>query len=116
MQRARSIPNMARLPIMIGFGCMALSCNAVAADFGVVSLDHGAAKTVSIGGSGRTLRVCNDAGSASSVLVTIGGNAPHYLASGLCAEDIGEQVTMQNLGSGTARVDYKATCDSASMD
>ncbi len=85
-------------------------------DFGIVTLDHGAAKSVSIGGSGRTLRVCNDAGSASSVLVTIGGNASHYLPSGLCAEDIGDRITMQNLGSGTATIDYKATCDSASMD
>jgi hypothetical protein len=116
MQRACTIPIVARLLIMIGFGCMALSFNAIAADFGVVSLDHGAAKSVSIGGSGRNLRVCNDAGSASSVLVTIGGNAPRYLTSGLCAEDIGDRVTMQNLGSGTATIDYKATCDSASMD
>ncbi len=87
-----------------------------ATDFGVVTLAHGGSKTVSIGGSGRTLRVCNDAGSGSAVLVTIGAGTPRYLAPGLCAEDIGERVTFQSLGSGTARVDYKATCDSASMD
>lgn len=107
---------MTKIASAIAFTCLALSCRAFAVDFGIVTLDHGAAKSVSIGGSGRTLRVCNDAGSASSVLVTIGGNAPHYLASGLCAEDIGDRVTMQNLGSGTATIDYKATCDSASMD
>jgi len=98
------------------FACVALAQGAIAADFGVVTLDHGTAKTVSIGGSGRTLRACNDAESSSAVLVTIGTNAPHYLASGLCAEDIGEQITMQSLGSGMAKIDYKATCDSASMD
>ena len=101
---------------VIAIAWMALPCAAVAADFGIVTLDHGGGKTVSIGSSGRTLRVCNDAGSSSAVLVTIGTNATHYLASGLCAEDIGAQVTMQSLGSGTARVDYKATCDSGSMD
>lgn len=100
----------------IALGCMAVPAAASAADFGIVTLAHGGSKTVSIGGSGRTLRVCNDANSGAAVLVTIGGNAPHYLASGLCAEDIGEQVRLQSLGSGTARVDYKATCDSASMD
>ncbi len=100
----------------IAFACVVPAQAAIAADFGVVTLDHGAAKTVGIGRSGRNLRVCNDAESSSAVLVTIGTNARHYLASGLCAEDIGEQITLQNLGSGTATVDYKATCDSASMD
>ena len=107
-----------RPPYLAALACasMALAQGAIAADFGVVTLDHGAARTVGIGGSGRTLRVCNDANSDASVLVTIGTNAPRYLASGLCAEDIGEQITMRNLGSGMATVDYKATCDSASMD
>ena len=107
---------MARLAAAIALAWMVLPCSAMAVDFGIVTLDQGAAKSVSIGGSSRTLRVCNDAGSASSVLVTIGGNAPRYLASGFCAEDTGDRVTMQNLGSGTATIDYKATCDSASMD
>jgi hypothetical protein len=100
----------------IALGCMAVSVAASAADFGIVTLDHGGSKTVSIGGSGRTLRVCNEVNSESAVLVTIGNNAPHYLASGLCAEDIGEQVRLRSVGDGTATVDYKATCDSASMD
>ncbi len=107
---------MPRLFVGIVVACIVAPCSALAVDFGVVSLDHGAAKSVSIGGSSRTLRVCNEAGSASSVLVTIGGNVPHYLASGLCAEDIGDRVTMLNLGSGRATIDYKANCDSASMD
>jgi hypothetical protein len=100
---------------LLATACSALSSQAAAADFGIVTLDAGAAKAVSIGGSGRTLRVCNEANSAGAVLVTIGGNAPHYLASGLCAEDIGEQIAFHSLGA-SATVDYKANCDSASMD
>ena len=95
--------------------CMSLSRGAVAADFGIVTLAGNDAKTVRIGGSSRTLRVCNEASSAGAVLVTIGGNAPHYLASGLCAEDTGDQIALRSLGN-SAIVDFKATCDSASMD
>jgi hypothetical protein len=115
--RERSLSAVKRLHVIaIVLGSMAAPAVASAVDFGIVTLDHGNSKTVSIGGSGRTLRACNDADSASAVLVTIGANAPHYLASGLCAEDIGEQIKIQSLGSGAATVDYKATCDSASMD
>jgi hypothetical protein len=96
-------------------GCMSLSRGAIAADFGIVTLAGNDARTVSIGGSSRTLRVCNEANSAGAVLVTIGGNVPHYLASGLCAEDIGDQVSLRSLGA-SATVDFKANCDSASMD
>jgi hypothetical protein len=96
-------------------GCVPLSNGAIAADFGIVTLIGNDAKTVNIGGSSRTLRVCNEANSAGSVLVTIGGNAPRYLASGLCAEDIGDQVSLRSLGA-SATVDFKANCDSASMD
>jgi hypothetical protein len=92
-------------------GCMSLSRGAIAADFGIVTLAGNDARTVSIGGSSRTLRVCNEANSAGAVLVTIGGNAPHYLASG----DIGDQVSLRSLGA-SATVDFKANCDSASMD
>ncbi len=100
---------------LLTFACFALPSVAAAVDFGIVNLDGGATKTVSIGGSGRTLRVCNEANSAGSVLVTIGENAPHYLASGLCAEDTGDRLTLRSLGT-SATVDYKANCDSASMD
>ena len=96
-------------------GCMTIPCSAIAADFGIVTLAGNDTKNVSIGGSSRTLRVCNEANSAGSVLVTIGGNRPHYLASGLCAEDIGDQVSLRSLGA-SATVDFKANCDSASMD
>ena len=95
--------------------CFTLPGVAAAVDFGIVNLDGGATKTVNIGGSGRALRVCNEANSDGAVLVTIGDNAPHYLASGLCAEDIGDRLILRSLAS-SATVDYKANCDSASMD
>lgn len=92
------------------------SVGASAASFGILTLPPGAAKTVSLGVASRNLRVCNDSGSAGAVLVTIGGNAPHYLASGLCAEDIGDRLTIQSLAAGPATVDFKATCDGSSMN
>jgi hypothetical protein len=88
----------------------------LAASFGAVTLQPGASKSVTLGVASRNLRVCNDSGSAGAVLVTIGGNAPHYLSSGLCAEDIGDRLTIQSLAAGPATVDYKATCDGSSMN
>jgi hypothetical protein len=104
-----------RFAVLLAFALFARPGVGAAVDFGIVTLDAGTAKTVSIGGSGRMLRVCNEANSAGSVLVTIGDNAPHYLESGLCAEDVGERLTFRSLGA-SATVDYKANCDSASMD
>lgn len=92
------------------------TAGADAASFGSVTLVSGASKTVTLGVASRNLRVCNDSGSAGAVLVTIGGNAPHYLSSGICAEDIGDRLTIQSLAAGPATVDYKATCDGSSMN
>jgi hypothetical protein len=108
--------NRVGLSFILGIAVIFIAADAGAASFGSVTLRPGASRTVSLGVASRNLRVCNSAESDGAVMVTIGGNAPRYLASGLCAEDIGEKLTIQTLGSGPATVDYKATCEGSSMN
>jgi hypothetical protein len=84
---------------------------AVAANFGVVTLAAGKRQTVDIGYTGRMMRVCNDFFSSGRVVVTIGANFAHDLIPGVCAEDIGDRMTLQSLASGFATVEFRPLSD-----
>ena len=89
---------------------------AVAANFGTVTLIAGQTQTIDIGPTARNMRVCNDRSSAGPVLVTIGGNAPHDLSPGLCAEDMGDRLLIHSQASGLTTVDFKSICDGSAMN
>jgi hypothetical protein len=61
------------------------------------------------------MRVCNDFFSSGPIVVTIGGNVSHDLSPGVCAEDIGDRVTLQSRARGLATVDFKSICDGSEM-
>jgi hypothetical protein len=94
---------------LIGTGL--ISGHAVAANFGSVTLKTGETQTVDIGSTGHDMRVCNDFFSSGRIVVTIGGNVPHDLSPGVCAEDIGDRMTIQSLAGGLATVDFRALSD-----
>ena len=94
---------------LIGAGL--ISSQAVAANFGSVTLKAGETQTVDIGATGRDMRVCNDFFSSGPIVVTIGGNVPHDLSPGLCAEDIGGRMMIQSHASGVATVDFQSLND-----
>ena len=81
---------------------------ALAANFGMVTLKGGETQTVSIFGFGgyQSVRVCNDATSASNVKVTIRPRDPQLLQPGMCTENTGDQIEFANQGSGQAVVSY----------
>ena len=84
------------------------------AGFGRMTLNAGEVRRIEIGASDRNLRICNDSASSGMVLVTVGDHAPHSLAPGLCAEDMGARMTVRAVGQ--AVVDFNSICDSSSMD
>ena len=94
---------------LIGTGL--ISEAAAAASFGVVTIPAGNTRTIDIGYTGRTMRVCNDFFSSGRVVVTIGGNLAHDLSPGVCAEDIGDRMTIQSRASGFATVEYRPLSD-----
>ncbi|MEA2779307.1 MAG: hypothetical protein QOK29_851 [Rhodospirillaceae bacterium] len=78
-----------------------------AGEFGSFTLKPGETQQIRIGSTYRTLRVCNDAGSAGSILVTIDDHNPHHLAAGVCAEDLGDAFVVVNQSSGPAHGTYR---------
>ena len=88
---------------------------AFAFNFGSVTLKPGETRTVDFSTSARTMRVCNDFFSSGPIVVTIGGNVSHDLSPGVCAEDIGDRVTLQSHARGLATVDFKSICDGSEM-
>jgi hypothetical protein len=78
-----------------------------AAEFGSFSLKLGETRQIRTGSTYRTLRVCNDAGSAGSILVTIDDHKPHHLSAGVCAEDLGDSFVVVNQSSGPAHGTYR---------
>jgi hypothetical protein len=96
---------------LIGAGVSLTSGQAVAANVGIVTLRAGETQTVDIGATGRDMRVCNDFFSSGQIIVTIGGNVPHDLSPGVCAEDIGNRMKIQSLASGSATVDFRSLSD-----
>jgi hypothetical protein len=94
---------------LIGAGL--IGAQAVAANFGSVTLKAGESQSVDIGATGRDMRVCNDFFSSGAIIVTIGGSFPHDLSPGVCAEEIGDRMTIQSLASGLATADFRALSD-----
>ena len=82
--------------------------SALGRNFGMVTLKGGETQTVSIFGFGgyQSVRVCNDATSASNVKVTIRPRDPQLLQPGMCTENTGDQIEFANQGSGQAVVSY----------
>ncbi len=81
---------------------------AMARNFGTVMLKGGETQTVSIFGFGgyQSVRVCNDATSASNVKVTIRPREPQLLQPGMCTQNTGDQIEFANQGNGQASVSY----------
>jgi hypothetical protein len=95
---------------ILGVGLMAGEAGA-AANFGSVTLKAGETQTVDMSTSARTMRVCNDSFSSGTVVATIGGAAPHDLSPGVCAEEIGDRMTIQSKASGLATVEFRSLSD-----
>ena|SRR4029077_10391880 len=53
------------------------------------------------------LRVCNTIGSAGAILVTIGDHKSYTLAPGLCIEESGDAIKLQNRATGVATGTYR---------
>jgi hypothetical protein len=92
-------------------GVTLISGQAIGANFGALTLKAGETQTVDIGATSRNMRVCNDFFSSGQIVVTVGGNIPHYLSPGVCAEDIGDRVTFQSQASGPATVEFRSLND-----
>ena len=87
------------------------SAQAFALNFGSVTLKPGETRTVDFSSSARTMRVCNDFFSSGAVVATIGGSLPHDLSPGLCAEEIGDRMTIESHASGAATVEFRSLSD-----
>src|SRR5260370_5346998 len=77
---------------------------ALAFNFGSVTLKPGETRTVDFSTSARTMRVCNDFFSPGAVVATIGGSLPHHLSPCVCAEEIGDRMTVLIHASGLATI------------
>ena len=95
---------------VLGAGLIAGQAGA-SANFGSLTLKAGETQTVDMSTSARTMRVCNDSFSSGSVVATIGGAAPHDLLPGVCAEEIGDRMTIQSKASGLATVEFRSLSD-----
>jgi hypothetical protein len=92
-------------------GAALIAGQAFAFNFGSVTLKPGETRTVDFSTSARTMRVCSDFFSSGSVVATIGGAAPHDLLPGVCAEEIGDRMTVQSHASGLATVEFRSLSD-----
>ena len=91
--------------ILIAMGFVATQ--AAAMQYGSFSLQPGAVQEVRIGSTYRILRVCNAIGSAGAILATIDDQEPHTLAPGLCVDDSGDVIKLQNQTTGVATGTYR---------
>jgi len=91
--------------ILIALGCLAGPAGAM--EYGSFSLKPGEIRDIRIGSTYRRLRVCNELGSAGAIVATIGDYQPHTLGPGLCAEDYGDVIRLQNSASGVASGTYR---------
>ena len=94
---------------MIGAGLT--DGQAFAFNFGSVTLKPGDTRTVDFSTSARTMRVCNDFFSSGAIVATIGGSLPHDLSPGVCAEEIGDRMTIQSHASGLVTVEFRSLSD-----
>jgi len=94
---------------LLGIGLM--ESQAMAVYFGRLTLKPGETQQIHIGGTARNLRVCNDFFSAGQAVVTIAGNPSHDLLPGVCAEDIGDRMTVQSHAPGQVMIEYRPVYD-----
>ena len=99
----KRITGIASILIAMGF----VATQAAAMQYGSFSLQPGAVQEVRIGSTYRILRVCNAIGSAGAILATIGNHEPHTLAPGLCVDDSGDVIKLQNQTTGVATGTYR---------
>src|SRR5258707_14209132 len=92
-------------------GAALTSGQAFAFNFGSVTLKPGETRTVDFSTSARSMRVCNDFFSSGAIVATIGGSLPHDLSPGVCAEEIGDRMTIQSHASGPATVEFRSLSD-----
>jgi hypothetical protein len=92
-------------------GSCLISGQAFGVSSGALTLTGGETKTVDIGPTARNMRVCNDFFSAGPIVVTIDSNLARDLPPGVCAEDIGDRLTIQSRASGPAIVAFRAIGD-----
>jgi hypothetical protein len=95
--------------VLMGAGLS--SGQALALNFGSVTLKPGETRTVDLSTSARTMRVCNDFFSTGAIIATIGGSLPHDLSPGVCAEEIGDRMTIQSHASGLATIEFRSLSD-----
>ena len=74
---------------------------------GVVSLAPGQAEQVWTGVAYQRLRVCNDLESKGTVVVVIDDRQPATLAPGLCTEEDGNTIHMDNASASAATIVYR---------
>jgi hypothetical protein len=96
-------------------GAALISGQAVGASFGTLTLQAGETQTIDIGADRQNWRVCNDSFSSGPIVVTIAGNVPHDLSPGVCAEGIGDQVTIQSHARGLAAVEFRTLSDTGAF-
>jgi hypothetical protein len=84
---------------------------AVASEFGAFSVKPGETQQIAMGGSYRRIRLCNDAGSAGTLDVTIDDQPTHHLLPGVCAEDRGDSVVLRNSSTGMDTGVYRPVYD-----
>ena len=89
--------------IAMGF----VATQAAAMQYGSFSLQPGAVQEVQTGSTYLLLRICNTIGSAGAILVTIGDHKPYTLAPGLCVDDNGDVIKLQNQTTGLATGTYR---------
>jgi len=99
------------LAAMVLIGAGLSGGQALALNFGSVTLKPGEVRTIDFTTSTLTMRVCNDFFSAGAVVTTIGDSPPHDLSPGLCAEEIGYRMTIQSHASGPATVEFRSLSD-----
>ena len=95
--------------VLIGTGLSA--GQALALNFGSVTLKPGETRTIDLTTSSLDMRVCNDLFSTGAVVATIGDTPSHDLSPGLCAEEIGDRMTFQSHASGLATVEFRSLSD-----
>jgi hypothetical protein len=102
---------MLRLATIVLMGAGLSGGQAFAFNFGSVTLKPGETRSVDFSTSALTMRVCNDFFSSGAIVATIGGSLPHDLSPGVCAEEIGDRMTIQSHASGLATVEFRSLSD-----
>ena len=94
---------MKRIAIILGamVDLGAATAEAVPYQWGSFSVKPGETKHISLL-IGREVRVCNNFESAASITVVVGPHDPHRVMPGVCAEDLGSDIVVTNLGGGPA--------------